>query len=68
MEHQINRIQASLDLRHLNVAVAASSGGKSGLERIHEVLTLELGDTCKVRRPTIVSPEPGAKAKFMSVM
>lgn len=66
MERQISRIQASKDLRDINVGIAVT--GKDALKDTTERLVLELGETTKVKRELIVKGDPNRKAKFAKVM
>lgn len=64
MEKQIGRIRAEENIRQFGVA-SAVGGAKEDRERFVELLTVELGETCKMKRNVFVAPQADAMARLM---
>lgn len=72
MERQISRIQAENDIRTMTLhsTVTPPQSRESG-QRVEEFigrLTLEIGETAKLRREIFVAPEPSARQKFLKII
>lgn len=66
MERNISRIRAEEDMRMLRALNGAQS--KEATKQAYEDLAAEVGETCQIRRPKIVKPEPNVKEKFKRLM
>jgi hypothetical protein len=66
LEAQINRVTSEQDLRQINVHRSVT--GKEEMKEIVQMLTIELGEKCKIEHAQIVKSEPAAKVKWHKVM
>lgn len=68
MERQIDRIRAEQELRQMQIqGLHATLQTNDQARRVEDYigrLTLEIGETARLRRNIFVAPEEGAKAKF----
>lgn len=65
MEGQITRLKAENDIRQINVQQSTLTA--NAMSATMERLSLELGETSKIKRSWIVKPERGAKDKMKSL-
>lgn len=72
MERQIDRIRAEQELRSLQIqGLYGELKTNDQARRVEDYvgrLTLEIGETARLRRNIFVAPEEGAKAKFEKLM
>lgn len=72
MERQIDRIRAEQELRQMQIqGLHATLQTNDQARRVEDYigrLTLEIGETARLRRNIFVAPEEGAKAKFEKLM
>lgn len=66
MENQLGRIRAESEMRQVEVSTGINS--EEGLKNLQKRLTMEIGETCKVKRDMVVAPDSDAKAKFEALM
>lgn len=66
MNNQIYRIEATQDLRTLQLLVGANS--EDGYKNATENLTAMIGERYRVKRNRFVAPEDGHAAKLKSLM
>lgn len=71
MNEQIDRIRAEQEIRELQrnllTQPPTSQDGLRAIENHISVLTLEIGETARLRRNIFVAPESSAKAKFEKI-
>lgn len=65
LEGQINRLLSEKDLRFINANRATGSAEQMG--EVIERLTLEIGETYKIKRESIVQASTADKAKLKSL-
>lgn len=72
MERQIDRIRAEQEIRQVQLfSTITPPQGKEHGTRVEEYvgrLTLEIGETSKLRRNILVAPEPAARDKFLKLI
>lgn len=72
MNEQIERIRAEQEIRELQRGLLLnppqSQDGLRAIENHLSVLTLEIGETARLRRNIYVAPESSAKEKFLRIM
>lgn len=72
MERQIDRIRAEQELRSLQMqGLYSQPTTNDQVRRVEDYvgrLTLEIGETARLRRNIFVAPEEGAKAKFAKLI
>jgi len=72
MNRQIERIRAESELRAVQANLVTSPpDSQAKLNNVNDYisrLTLEIGETSRLRRNIRVAPEPGARAKFLKLI
>ena len=72
MTRQIDRIRAEAEIRSVQrECLISPPQTQDQLTKVNEYvgrLTLEIGETAKLRRSIMVAPEADAKDKFMKIM
>lgn len=71
MNEQIERIRAEQEIREIQrnllMHPPQSQDGLRAIENHLSVLTLEIGETARLRRNIYVAPESSAKEKFLRI-
>jgi len=71
MNEQIDRIRAEQEIRELRSRALfhppTSEDQRRAVEQRIHTLTLEIGETARLRRNIYVAPEPSARAKFLKI-
>lgn len=72
LERQIERIRAEEEIRSVQrgtmITPPQTTDQSRRIEEYVGRLTLEIGETARLRRNIHVAPEPGAKDKFLSLI
>lgn len=72
MERQIDRIRAEQEIRSVQmkglINPPQSTDQARRIEEFIGRLTLEIGETARIRRNIYVAPEQGAKEKFLKLI